>query len=245
VPLTSKTVVITGSADNIGKAIARKFAGAGANIVVNARNNVEGGEKVAAELRNQGTKAIFVQADVSRPQQAATLFKKAHAEFGAIDILINNAGSFEERSFIGSDRDHWMRMLDSNLFSAVNCSLEAAKVMEPGSSIINMASIRGIDRGGRPGGIAYSAAKAAVINFTKTLAQELAPNINVNAVAPGFTKTTAFDGLPEEVLQTFLDTTLLKRWLTVEEVADAFYFLATAPGITGEVLVIDAGWNAQ
>ena len=206
--MLTKTVIVTGSADNIGKAIAKKFAAAGANIVVNARNNVEGGEKVAAELREDGVKSIFVQADVSRPQQAATLIKRAQAEFGTVDVLINNAGSFEERSFATSDREHWMRMFDSNLFSAVNCSLEAAKVMLPGSTILNMASIRGIDRGGRPGGIAYSAAKAAVINFTKTLAQELAPNINVNAVAPGFTRTTAFDGeiSPRKLCNRFLTT---------------------------------------
>jgi 3-oxoacyl-[acyl-carrier protein] reductase len=244
--LSSKTVIVTGSSDNIGAAIARKFAAAGANVVVNARQNVEGGERIAEEIRKSGKKAIFVQADVSQEQDAVKLFQKAKETFGAIDILINNAGGFEEKRFVDSTKDHWLRMFETNLFSAVNCCLQATSFMrKPGGKILNMASIRGLERGGRPGGIAYSASKAAVINFTKTLAQELAPDISVNAVAPGYTRTTAFDGLPDEVLDSFLGETLLKRWLTVDEVADAFFYLATANGITGEVLVIDAGWNAK
>ncbi|HEY9785908.1 MAG TPA: SDR family oxidoreductase [Candidatus Obscuribacterales bacterium] len=244
--IKDKTVIVTGSADNIGKAIAFKFAQYGANVVVNARKNVEGGQRVAAQICDAGGKAIFVQADVANPRECARLLNAAQENFGSVDVLINNAGGFEERKFLDSDKEHWLRLFESNLMSAVLCSLEAAKHMkERGGKIINMSSIRGLERGGRPGGIAYSAAKAAIINFTKTLAQELAPDILVNAVAPGFTKTSAFDNVPPEVLQTFLDSTLLKRWLTVDEVADAFFYLATADGITGEVLIIDAGWNAQ
>jgi NAD(P)-dependent dehydrogenase (short-subunit alcohol dehydrogenase family) len=117
--------------------------------------------------------------------------------------------------------------------------------MTNGGRIVNIASIRGLERGGRPGGIAYSAAKAAIISFTKTLAQELAPDILVNAVAPGFTKTTAFDHLPPKIIDQFLDSTLLKRWIMPEEIADAVYYLADSSNITGEILVVDAGWNAK
>ena len=115
---------------------------------------------------------------------------------------------------------------------------------EKGSGkIINTASIRGLPEGGRTGIMAYSAAKAALINFTKTLAKELAPTITVNAVAPGFTDSSAFNGVAKETIKGYLDSTLLKRWITPDEIADAFLYLAGADAITGEVLVIDAGWT--
>jgi 3-oxoacyl-[acyl-carrier protein] reductase len=245
VGVQGKTVVVTGSADNIGKGIAQRFAEEGANVVVNARSNVAVGESVAKQINDAGGKAIFVQSDASKPQEAQRLIDKAVEKFGGVDILINNAGGYEHAPFVESTLEHWQRMFDSNLYTAVNCCLSVAKIMKPGSRIVNMASIRGIDRGGCPGGAAYSAAKSAIISFTKTLAQELAPNITVNAVAPGFTQSTAFDGAPQELLDSFIGSTLLKKWLTPRDVADAFFFLANADGITGEVLVIDAGWNAH
>lgn len=243
--MAPRTVVVTGSSDNIGRAVALKFAGTGANVVVNARTNVSGGEKVAKEIRESGGKSIFVRADVSQPDEASVLIDKAVAEFGNVDVLVNNAGGFEPSDFLDSTVDHWRRMLDSNLLSAVFASLAFARQAgERGGKIINMTSIRGLDRGGRPGGIAYSSAKAAVASFTRSLAHELAPRIQVNAVAPGFTRTTAFDGVPSPVIDGFLNSTLLKRWLSPDEIADAFLYLAGADGITGEVLVIDAGWYA-
>jgi 3-oxoacyl-[acyl-carrier protein] reductase len=106
-----------------------------------------------------------------------------------------------------------------------------------------MASIRGLDTTGSTLSMAYSAAKAALINFTKTLAKELAPNILVNAVAPGFTLSSAFDSVSEERKAGFVAGTLLKKWITPEEIADAFLYLACSQSITGEVLVVDAGWT--
>lgn len=241
----SKTVVVTGSSDNIGRAIALKFAAAGANVVTHAKSNVSGGERVKREAEQAGAKAIFLKADLALESDVRALFERTVAEFGGVDVLVNNAGRFEEGAFRSSTNDHWERMFKDNLFSAVNCCVEASRVMGAGGRIVNVASIRGLERGGRPGGIAYSAAKAAVINFTKTLSQELAPNILVNAVAPGFTKTTAFDHLPPEVINSFLDTTLLKAWVSPEEIAEAVYYLASSRSITGEILVVDAGWNAK
>lgn len=245
-PSEQQVAVVTGSADNIGAAVARKFASAGFAVVITARRDVERGERTAAEINKSGGKATFIQADVAMPEQAEALMEGALQKFGRLDVLINNAGKFEPSSFVKSTPDHWQRMYADNVSTAVNCCIAAAKRMpSPGGRIVNMASINALPGGGRPGGAAYSASKAAVLSLTKTLAIELAPNITVNAVAPGFTKTTAFDGLPDDLIRSFLDTTLLKRWLTCEEVADAFFYLANAPGVTGEVLVIDAGWNAQ
>lgn len=241
----SKAVLITGSAANIGKAIALKFAAEGANIIVNAKNNVEGGKQVRDEIIASGGKAIFVQADVSDPKQVNDLFGKAVDAFGTIDILVNNAGATMGLPFLESNKEYWVSVFDANFFSSVLCSIEAVKIMkEKGSGhIINTASMRGLEHGGRIGAMAYSAAKAALINFTKTLAKELAPNILVNAVAPGFTFSSAFDNVPEAMKTEFINGTLLKKWIMPDELADAFIYLASNKSITGEVLVIDAGWT--
>jgi 3-oxoacyl-[acyl-carrier protein] reductase len=243
----SKVVLVTGAAANIGKAIALKFADAGADVVLNTRSNAAGAQEVEKSIRAMGVRAGFIQADVSDPDQVQMLFKQAIKDFGTIDILINNAGSANEVSFSDSTKEDWMKAFDSNFYSSVLCSIEAAKIMQKKGSgrIVNMASIRGLENSGRTGVMPYSAAKAAVINFTKTLAKELAPNILVNAVAPGFTLTSAFDNVPEEKVKGFVEGTLIKRWLTPEEVADAFLYLAGADGITGEILVIDGGWTLK
>lgn len=243
----SKVVLVTGSAANIGRAIALKFASQGANVVVNARNNIRGGEQVAEEIRTNGGNATFVQADVSDPKQVNHLFQQTVEKFGTIDVLINNAGLVVPMPVLESTKPHWLQAFDDNLFGSVLCSIEAAKIMQRKSSgrIVNNASMRGLGHAGRTGIMAYSAAKAALINFTKTLAKELAPNILVNAVAPGFTLTTAFDNVPEETKEEYIAGSLIKRWLTVEEIADAFLYLAGADGVTGEVLVIDGGWTLK
>jgi 3-oxoacyl-[acyl-carrier protein] reductase len=246
----SKVVLVTGSSNNIGRAIAKQFAAEGAHVIVTAKNNIAGGKRVVDEIKNTNGKAIFVQADLADPNQVKQLFKTAMAEFGSVDILINNAGSASQKAFIESDKEHWLSVFNDNFFSSVLCSIEAAKIMQANSSrglgrIINTASIRGLEHAGRAGVMAYSAAKAALINFTKTLAKDLAPHILVNAVAPGFTLTSAFDDVPDVTKDGYIEGTLIKRWLTVDEVAEAFLYLAGADGITGEVLVIDGGWSLK
>lgn len=243
----SKVVLITGSAANIGRSIALKFASQGARVVVNAKNNVAGGNQVVKEIQAKGGKAIFVQADVSDPAQVADMFRKAVKEFKTVDVLINNAGSVAQKDFVQTDKHYWQQQFDDNFFGSVLCSIEATKIMQKngGGRIVNNASIRGLDHCGRTGVMAYSAAKAALINFTKTLAKDLAPSILVNAVAPGFTETSAFDGVPQATIDEYLSGTQIKRWLSPDEVADGFLYLAGADGVTGEVLVIDGGWNLK
>lgn len=109
-------------------------------------------------------------------------------------------------------------------------------------AILNTSSIRGLSHCGREGIMAYSAAKAAVISFTKTLAKQLAPYVTVNAVAPGFVYTRAYDGMTDEAKRAFIEATALKRWIQPEEIADAFVYLASASAVTGEVLVVDGGF---
>ena len=242
-----KIVVITGSSSGIGKATAIKFAKAGAHIVVNSRSNVSGGQEVVKEIEQLGQKAMYVQGDMSQPERVKTLFETTLKTFGTVDILINNAGVAEGRPFLETTKDYWVRAFDANFFSTVLCAREAAEIMlaKGEGKILNTTSIRGIAHTGREGIMAYSAAKAAVINFTKTLAKELAPTISVNAVAPGFVYTPNYDTVPQEQKDAFIRATTIKRFIHVDEIADAFLYLASTNAVTGEVLVVDGGFTLK
>jgi 3-oxoacyl-[acyl-carrier protein] reductase len=245
--LENKMVLITGSASGIGEATALKFAKAGANIVVNAKSNTAGGERVVQEITRLGRKAIFVQADLSDPEQVASMFETTLETFGTVDILINNAGVATGKPFLETTKAHWVDVFNNNFFSAVLCAKEAAKIMRAKGEgkILNTTSVRGIAHTGREGIMAYSAAKAALINFTKTLAKELAPEIAVNAVAPGFVYTQNYDNFPEELKEAFMEATPLHRFIHVDEIAEAFLYLATTKAVTGEVLVVDGGFTLK
>lgn len=245
--LKDKVVLITGSSNNIGKATAIKFAKEGAKIVVNSIKNTAGGEAVAEEIKVSGGEAIYVRADVSKQEGVDKLFGETVQAFNTLDILINNAGRAVSVPFLETTEEHWLDLLRCNFLSTVLCSKEAAKIMLHNGSgkIINTSSVRGIQHTGRESIMAYSAAKAAVINFTKTLAKELAPKISVNAVAPGFVYTTSYDNMPRQLKDAFINSTLIKRWINVNEIADAFLYLANAEAVTGEVLVVDGGFTLK
>lgn len=132
------------------------------------------------------------------------------------------------------------------MFSMVLCSQAAAKIMleKVSGVILNTTSIRGLEHGGRPTAMAYSTAKAATISFTKNLAKELAPKIRVNAVAPGFTLTPNYDQ-DSPMVKSFIEGTLIKRWIQPEEIAEALLYLATAEAVTGENLVVDGGYTTS
>ncbi len=245
--LKDKVVLITGSSSGIGEAVALRFAQAGTKVVVNCKSNIEEAKKVSSKINTSGGESIYIKADVTKPNEVKKLFQETLNRFNTIDILVNNAGHAGERNFFEATMEDWIKVFSENIFGTMLCSQYAGKIMKKNRSgkILNTASIRGIEHGGRTGVIAYSAAKAAVINFTKTLAKELAPYIQVNAVAPGFTYTRHYDTLPQGMKDEFLQSTLLKRWITVEEIADAFLYLAGADAITGEILVVDAGWTMK
>lgn len=245
--LKGKTVVITGSADNIGKATAIKFAQEGANLVLNCKSSSEKLEKTVSEIEKLGVKVIGIQADVSKESEVDELFKQTLDKFGSVDILINNAGRTDKVPFLEAKIEDWVEVFNNNLFGTMLCSQKAAEIMlkKKSGKIINTSSIRGLEHGGREGIIAYSAAKAGVISFTKTLAKLLAPNITVNSVAPGFVITPNYDKTSQSLKDEFINGTLLKRWLVVDEIADAMIYLAKADGVTGEVLTVDAGWNLK
>lgn len=230
--LKDKVVVITGSSSGIGKAIALRFAGEGSKIVTNYSTNRDGGEETLSEIKKRGGTAILVQADVSKQKDVQKLFKSIVEAFGTVDILINNAGISSEGPFLESSQIDFERIIETNLVGTMLCSQEAISIMEKkgGGKILNTSSVRGAEYGGRA--LAYAASKAGINSFTKTLAKQVAPKIHVNAVGPGFVYTRPYDKLPQKQKDDYISSTYLKRWITVEEIADAFVFLAKNDAIT-------------
>jgi 3-oxoacyl-[acyl-carrier protein] reductase len=244
--LDGKVAVITGSAANIGKATALLFAKEGAKVVVTTKTNVTGGNEVVDQIKKTGGEAIFVKADLAVQDGVDKLFAAALDAFGTVDILVNNAGITKGKPLMESTLEDLRSQYEDNVFSMMLCAQAAAKIMlGKGSGVIlNTTSIRGLEHGGRPTAMAYSTAKAATISFTKNLAKELAPNIRVNGVAPGFTLTPNYDQ-DSPMVKSFIEGTLIKRWIKAEEIAEAFLYLATAEAITGENLVVDGGYTTS
>ncbi|KAF5994168.1 SDR family NAD(P)-dependent oxidoreductase [Streptomyces sp. WAC00263] len=244
-PLSGQIVVVTGSSRGIGRSVALAFAGRGAKVVVNSHSDVTGGEDLAQAIKDGGGDALYVQGDVSDTADVERLFAATEEAFGPVDVLVNNAGLTEGMPILESTKDHWLRMLNINLLSTVLCSVRAGRTMkERGSgSVINTSSIRGFDATGREGVMAYSAAKAAVNNFTRTLAKELAPNVRVNAVAPGFVETSYMDRVTDELKESWLDVIPLRQFIAPDDIAGAYVYLAESPYMTGTLLTADAGFT--
>lgn len=244
--LKDKVVLITGSSSGIGRATAIRFAKEGTKIVVNYRENKQGAEEVGSELKRLGTEYLVVQADVSKMTDIEKLFQKIEEKFGTVDILINNAAIPNDKiPYLEADAETIQELVQTDLIGPMLVSQFALRYMQKQGygKILNTSSIRGAEHGGRS--VVYAASKAGLNSFTKTLAKMVAPNIQVNAVAPGFVKTRNYDKMTPEQIQTFIDQTYLKRWVTEEEIADAFVFLAKNDAMTGQVIYVDAGFTLK
>jgi len=240
--LKDKVVLVTGSSSGIGQATAIRFAQEGAKVIVNYRSNHEGGKETLAKIK-EVSDGILIQADVSKPKDVERLFKESLDTYSNIDILVNNAAIGTDKvPFMEANYNDMHDMLDACLTSVFMCSQAAAHIMskQGHGKILNTSSIRGWEYGGRAP--VYAACKAAVNSFTSTLAKELAPNIQVNAVAPGFVKTRTYGTMPQERIDGFMEQTKLKRWVTLEEIADTFIFLAKNDALTGQVIYVEAGF---
>jgi len=245
--LKNKIVLITGSSSGIGEATAKLFAKEGAIVVVNCNKNVESANRVVQEITSNGGQAIFIKANVSKQDEVDRMFEEIENKYGTLDILINNAGVARGKSFLEMTYEDWLNDFNDNFFGTVLCSQRATRIMKKKENgiILNTSSVRGILHTGREGIMSYSAAKAAVSNFTTTLAKELAPNIRVNAIAPGFTYTPYYDTLSEEVKNNFIASTYTKRFIEPSEIAEAFLYLTKAESVTGEILVVDGGFTLK
>jgi len=240
--LNKKVVVVTGSGQGIGKAIALLFADHGANIVITDINQ-ETANLTAEEIRTRGVEAIAVASDVSSKDDVNNLFAKAVEKWGRVDVLINNAGITMDGLFIRMKEEQLDRVLDINLKGTFLCAQAAANVMrkERSGVIINISSIAAQ---GNPGQANYSASKAGVIGLTKTLAKELAPlGIRCNAIAPGFIHTPMTDKIPEKYKEKVLAAIPLARFGEPDDVAKVALFLASdfSSYITGHILDINGG----
>src|SRR5438876_4368148 len=242
-PLADQVAVVTGAGRGIGRAIALKFAAAGADIVCVPRT-AENAEKVAGEVRALGRKAWAHALDVADSKAVAETGGKILAETGRVDILVNNAGITRDGLVMRLSEADWDTVLDTNLKGAFlfTRALARALLKQRSGRIINVSSIIGLI--GNAGQSNYAASKAALIGFTKSVARELAPRgITVNALAPGFIETDMTAALSEELRRELLRKIPLNCFGQPEDIAHAALYLAgpAARYITGQVLVVDGG----
>lgn len=243
--LKGKTAVITGSGRGIGKAIARKLADLGANIVINDIPSSPDADNTAKEIAAEfGVKTLVIKGDVRSADDVQNLIDGALAEFGTIDVFVNNAGITRDGLMLRMTEDDWDMVLDINLKGAFHCIKAVSRPMmkQKSGSIINMASIVGVM--GNPGQANYVASKAGLIGLTKTTAKEFAKKgIRCNAVAPGFIKSDMTDKLSDKVKEQYLSSIPLERFGSVEDIADVVAFLASdmSKYVTGQVINVDGG----
>jgi 3-oxoacyl-[acyl-carrier protein] reductase len=240
--LRERVAIITGASRGIGRATALALAAEGANVVVNYASSSGAAEEVVKAITDAGGNAIALRADVSKLEQVETLLKDTLDKFGRVDVLVNNAGITRDTLLLRMKLEDWQAVIDLNLTGVFLCTRAVSKVMlkQKSGRIINITSVAG--QMGNPGQANYSAAKAGVIGFTKTVAKELASRgITVNAVAPGFIATDMTSELKSEEILKYIP---LARYGEPEEVAGMIRFLAADPAaayITGQVFNVDGG----
>ncbi|MCC7304321.1 SDR family oxidoreductase [bacterium] len=244
--LKDKIVLVTGASSGIGQAVAIRFAKEGADVIIHFRKNEEGAKETQKLVGEFGVRSSVVKADLSVEKDVQDMFKQISAEYETLDILINNAASPTEFvPYPSSTQKDLLDLFNVNIVNAMLCSKYAMEIMKAQKSgkILNTTSIKGWEHGGSS--VGYAVSKAAMNSFTRTLAKSVAPDIQVNAVAPGYVKTRVYDNQPEEKIKNWLNGTLLKRWVTLEEVAEAFIFLAKNDAMTGQILYIDGGFTLK
>jgi 3-oxoacyl-[acyl-carrier protein] reductase len=242
--LEGKTALITGASKGIGRKIAEKFAEHGANVAFTYLSSVEKGQALEQELQSFGTKVKGYRSDASKFAEADKLITDIVADFGTVDIVVNNAGITKDNLLIRMTEEQWDDVINVNLKSIFNVTRAAAKIMMRNRSgvIVNMSSVVGLQ--GNAGQSNYSASKAGIVGFSKSMAKEMGSRgIRVNVIAPGFIKTEMTDSLDPKVVDAWAQTIPLKRPGTTEDVANVCVFLASdmAAYVTGQVLPVDGG----
>lgn len=240
----NRTVFITGGGRGIGKEVALKFAENGYNIVTNYVSDKTDVEALKKEFEEKGVKSLIIKADVTDSEAIENLVKKAIEEFESIDVLVNNAGITKDNLLMRMSEEEFTKVIDVNLKGTYIVTKIVSKYMmkKRQGSIINLSSVVGVV--GNAGQCNYSASKAGIIGFTKSIAKELASrNIRANAVAPGFIETDMTAILGENVKENIYNQIPLKRMGKAKEVANLVYFLGTEESsyITGQVISVDGG----
>lgn len=232
-----RVALVTGAGKRLGRAVALRLAQDGADIVIHYRASEREAREVVAEVEKLGRRAVAIGADLNQVAQIKNLFAETAKQFGRLDILVNSAASFVQTAFAETTEVNWHESLDSNLKAPFFCSQAAAPLLKATRGvIINFADVGGIL--GWPAFIPHSISKAGVIMLTRTLAKTLAPEVRVNAIAPG---TITMPGDPPEWERDFIQLAPLRRSGTPADITDAVAFLVNAKFITGHTLVVDGG----
>jgi NAD(P)-dependent dehydrogenase (short-subunit alcohol dehydrogenase family) len=235
--LSGQVAVVTGSAKRLGRAVALRLANEGADVVVHYRTSKAQAHEVVAEIEKLGRRSIALPANLANVNEINQLFKNVADHLGHLDILVNSAANFLAAQFGETSEELWDTSLDANLKAPFFCAQAAAPLLKKNRGvIINFADVGGFV--GWPGHIPHSISKAGVIMLTRCLAKALAPEVRVNAVAPG---TITMPGDPSEWEADYIRRAPLRRSGKPQDVADAVSFLIHSPFITGHVLVLDGG----
>ena len=242
--LKGKTAIITGASRGIGKGIAKQFALNGANVAFTFSKSIELAKEIEKDLKDLGVKAIGYQSDAANYEDSLNLVEKISNDFDSIDILVNNAGITRDNLLMRMQEDDFNQVIKVNLNSVFNMTKAVQKTMlkQRSGSIINMSSVVGIK--GNAGQSNYSASKAGIIGFSKSIALELGSrNIRCNVIAPGFIETEMTEKLDEKIIENWRNLIPLKRGGTPEDVAKACVWLGSdmSTYVTGQVLNIDGG----
>ncbi len=238
----NKVVLITGASKGIGAATALAFAEAGYDVIINYKDDESAAKLVAEKAKANKGEAKTIKADVFTEEGVAHLFNSVSKIYDNIDVLVNNAGYADEPDFNELTYQGIVDSLSGNFISAVLCTKAFVPIINKDGSILYNSSIYGINYGSNPGLPIYSAGKAAIVNFAQSMAEKLAPNIRCNVVAPGVTKTPAWDSAGKEYIDMRINQTLQREWVDPSDIADAFVFLAQNPHMNAATIVVDAGW---
>ena len=239
-----KIALVTGGTRGIGKQIATTLAKSGYNIAINYRTEDEEVINTKKEIEEIGVQCLTIQGDVSKFEECEKFVKEVIEQFGKIDVLVNNAGITKDMLLMRMKKEDFEQVIDVNLIGTFNVTKNVISYMLKARSgrIINISSVVGVS--GNAGQTNYSASKAGIIGFTKSLAKEVASrNINVNAVAPGFIETNMTDVLKDEIKEEIAKSIPLKRMGSTQDVANVVKFLASEDSsyITGQVIHVDGG----
>jgi len=241
--LDGKTAIVTGAGRGIGRAIAKELGETGANVVINYANSADAATELAEELRESGTQALPIRADVTDYDQVGDMIRQTMEAFGQIDILVNNAGITRDKTLKNMTRQHWDDVIDVNLGSTFNCTKQVLPYMleRKSGKIVNISSF--VALAGNVGQANYAATKAGIIGFTKSVALEVARyGITVNAVCPGFTETDMLWEVPENIRQRILEKIPMARFGTAEEIAACVrYIVSEGDYMTAQAISINGG----